>query len=97
MLKILVQGLMADGVTLLQVWPPFMVTWMLPSSVPAQSTRRLFGEGESAVMVPSGAGVTPAAYLPALAGTVQVCRARSGLIRVQLWPRSIVFHTAFET
>ncbi len=70
---------------------------MLPSSVPAQSTLIFFGEGESAVIVPSGAGVTPPAYLPALAGTAQVCRARSGLIRVQSLPPFVVFHTALET
>ena len=40
--------------------------------------------GEKAVIVPNGAGVTPEAYLPVLAGTVHVWRARSGLMRVQL-------------
>ena len=70
---------------------------MLPSSVPAHMTLMLFGEGESAVIVPSGAGVTPLAYLPALAGTLQVCRARSGLMRVQSLPPFVVFHTALET
>ena len=56
----------------------------------------LRGDGDSAVMLPSGAGVTVLAYLPALAGTAQVCRVRSGLMRVQLWPRSSVFHTALD-
>ena len=45
---------------------------------------------------PDGYGVTWSAYLPALAGTSQVGRDRSGLIRVQLLPRSRVCHTALE-
>ena len=36
------------------------------------------------------------AHFPALAGGVHCCRARSGLIRVQLWPRSRDFHTTFD-
>src|SRR4029078_6965373 len=97
MLKILVHGLICGGVTFVHFAPPSVVTWMLPSSVPAQMTLMLFGEGESAVIVPSGAGVTPLAYLPALAGTAHVCRARSGLIRAQSLPPFVVFHTAFDT
>src|SRR5437867_9289652 len=97
MLKIRVHGLMAGGVTFVQFAPRSVVTWMLPSSVPAQSTRRSRGEGESAVIVPNGAGVTPAAYFPAFAGTAQLWRARSGLIRVQLWARSMLFQTTFDT
>src|SRR5512143_2517653 len=96
MLKMRVQGLIAGGVTLVQRTPPSMVTWMLPSSVPAQITVTSRGEGESAVIAPSGATVTSLAYFPALGGTSQVWRVRSGLIRVQLWPRSMVFHTTFE-
>jgi hypothetical protein len=42
---------------------------MLPSSVPAQMTSMLRGDGESAVIDPSGAGVTLPAYFPAFAGT----------------------------
>ena len=42
---------------------------MLPSSVPAHITFIVTGDGETAVMVPSGAGVTVLAYLPAFAGT----------------------------
>ena len=38
MLKMRVHGLIAGGVTLVHVAPPFVVIWMLPSSVPAQST-----------------------------------------------------------
>src|SRR5512146_2871190 len=96
MLKIRVHALIAGGVTLLQWSPPSIVTWMLPSSVPAQITARSRGEGESAVIAPSGATVTSLAYFPALGGTSQVWRVRSGLIRLQLWPRSMVFHTTFE-
>src|SRR5438093_782166 len=72
MLKMRVHGLMAAGVTFLHVVPPFVVTWMLPSSVPAQSTAPLLGEGDSAVIAPRGVGVTPLVYRPALAGTAQV-------------------------
>src|SRR5512135_2353537 len=96
MLKMRVHGLIAGGVTLVHFTPPSSVTWIAPSSVPAQITFTSRGEGASAVMAPSGATVTPLAYFPALAGTSQVRRARSGLMRVQLWPRSIVFHTAFD-
>src|SRR6266852_9903379 len=85
MLKIRVQGWIAAGVTFFHVAPPFIVTWMLPSSVPAQRTAPLRGEGDSAVIAPRGVGVTPRAYRPVLAGIAQVCRARSGLMRVQLW------------
>jgi len=84
MLKIRVQRLIAGGVEFDHVRPPSKVAWMLPSSVPAQMTLTLRGERESAVMLPAGAGVTVDAYFPALAGTVQVCRVRSGLMRVQL-------------
>ena len=97
MLKMRVHGLIADGVTFVHFLPPSVVTWMLPSSVPAHSTLMLLGLGEKAVIVPSGAGVTPLAYLPAFVGTAHVCRARSGLTRVQLCARSVVFHTAFDT
>ena len=96
MLKIRVQGLIAAGVTFRHVAPPFVVTWMLPSSVPAQSTAALLGEGDSAVIAPRGVGVTVLAYLPALVGTAHVCRARSGLIRVQVCARSTDFQTTFD-
>ncbi len=95
-LKIRVHGLIAAGVTLVHLSPPSIVTWRLPSSVPAQITRASRGESASAVIVPWGAGVTLAAYLPTLAGTAQLCRARSGLMRVQLWPRSADFHTTLD-
>src|SRR5690242_12535506 len=96
MLKMRVHGLMAGGVTLVQRTPPVVVTWMLPSSVPAQSTRDVRGDGASAVIVPNGLAVAPAAYLPADAGTGHVRRARSGLMRVHEWAWSADFHTAFD-
>ena len=83
MLKMRVHGLIAGGVTFVHFAPPSVVTWMLPSSVPAQITLWLRGDSESAVMLPSGDGVTVLAYLPAFAGTSHVWRARSGLMRVQ--------------
>ena len=79
-----VQGWTAGGVTFLHVAPPSVVTWMFPSSVPSHSTAMLLGEGESAVIAPRGVGVTPFVYRPALAGIAHVCRARSGLMRVQV-------------
>jgi hypothetical protein len=63
------------------VAPPSRVTWMVPSSVPAQRMASDFGLGLSAVMLPIGAGFTVLAYLPALAGTAHVWRVRSGEIR----------------
>src|SRR5512146_1987157 len=96
MLKIRVHGLICAGVTLLQLVPPSMVTWTLPSSVPAQITLTLRGDGDSAVMEPCGDGVTVLPYLPVFAGTAQVWRVRSGLMRVQLCARSVLFHTAFD-
>src|SRR5512144_2268659 len=83
-LKMRVHGLISPGVTFLHVAPPSTVTWMLPSSVPAQRIFTSRGEGESAVMLLIGEGVTVLAYLPLLAGTAHVWRARSGLIRDQL-------------
>src|SRR5262245_22796758 len=68
MLKMRVHGLIAGGVTFFHVAPPSMVTWMTPSSVPAQMTLTSRGDGDSAVILPSGAGVTVLAYFPALAG-----------------------------
>src|SRR5215472_12596484 len=71
MLKMRAQGLISAGVTLVHL-APSVVTWIRPSPVPAHSTLTSSGEGASAVTVPSGAGVTSAAYFPALAGTSQV-------------------------
>ena len=56
-----------------------VVTWMLPSSVPAQMTRRRAATATSAVMLPIGPGVTVLAYLPAVAGDVpRLARAGRG-------------------
>src|SRR3954465_9288895 len=72
MLKMRVHGLIAAGVTLAPLRPPSLVGWITPSSVPVQRTLILRGDGENAVMLPNGAGVTPEAYLPAFAGTAHV-------------------------
>ena len=45
MLKMRVHGLIDGGVTLVQVVPPSRVTWMLPSSVPAQRMATIAGPG----------------------------------------------------
>src|SRR5690242_11198428 len=95
MLKMRVHGLIVGGVTLVHVPDGPDIIWMLPSSVPAQSTFTSIGDGESAVMLPVGVGVTLAPYFPVLAGTSQVWRVRSPLMRVQLLPPSRVRHTAF--
>src|SRR5256885_1523765 len=97
MLKMRVHALIRGGATFVHFVPPSVVTCMLPSSVPAQITLMFFGEGESAVIDPSGTGLTVLPYLPVFAGTSQVCRARSGLMRAQLLPPLRVFHTALET
>ena len=97
MLKIRVHGLIDGGVTLFHVVPPLVVTWMCPSSVPAHRIDSERGDGESAVMLPIGAGFTVAAYFPALAGTSHVWRVRSGETRVQLCALSVLFQTTLET
>jgi hypothetical protein len=91
-----VQGFIAGGVTFVHFVPPSVVTWMVPSSVPAQITFWLRGDSESAVMLPNGDVVTVLAYLPAVAGTCHVSRARSGLMRVHECAWSVDFHTAFD-
>src|SRR5271170_7393173 len=93
MLKMRVHALISGGVTLVHFSPPLVVTWMKPSPVPAQSTFTSIGEGASAVTEPCAAAFTVGAYLPALAGTSQVCRVRSPLIGVQLCPPLEVFQT----
>src|SRR5665213_374798 len=96
MLKMRVHGLICDGVTLFHFAPPSIVTWMLPSSVPAQITLISRGDAESAVMLPVGAGFTSLEYLPTVAGIAQLWRARSGLMRSQLCPLSADFQTTFD-
>src|SRR6478609_5836497 len=90
MLKMRVHGFMAGGVTLFQVAPPSRVTWIWPSSVPAQIVVGDTGLALSAVMLPIGPGLTVVAYLPAFFGTSQVCRVRSGEMRVQECPWSML-------
>src|SRR4051794_36936642 len=93
MLKIRVHGLICGGVTSVHFNPPFVVTWMSPSPVPAHSTLTSSGEGANAVTVPRAVRFTSVAYLPAFDGTSHVCRVRSPLIAFQLRPPSNVFHT----
>jgi hypothetical protein len=95
MLKMRVHGLIAAGVTFDHAPPPLVVTWIAPSSLPAQTTLMSSGDRASAVIEPSGAGVTVLAYLPAVEGTAHVWRVRSPLMRVQLLPPSMVLNTAF--
>ena len=44
----LLQGVSAGGVTFFQLLPPSVVTWMSPSSLPAQMTLALRGLGATA-------------------------------------------------
>src|SRR3954452_3173803 len=62
MLKMRVHGLICGGVTFVHFAPPSVVTWILPSSVPAQRILTSRVEGESAVIEPVGDGVTLFAY-----------------------------------
>src|SRR5689334_13463141 len=85
-LKMRVHGLIDGGVTLVQFAPPSRVTWMLPSSEPAQIVSAFIGLGLIAVRLPIGAGFTPLAYLPVVLGISHVCRVRSGEMRVHECP-----------
>src|SRR5690349_7894426 len=96
MLKMRVHALIEGGVTLVHVAPPSRVTWMVPSSVPAQMIASERELGLRAVMLPIGAGFTVLAYLPALAGTSHVWRVRSGEIRDHECAWSMLFHTTFD-
>src|SRR3954469_22454440 len=62
MLKMRVHALIDGGVTFVQFAPPSVVFWMLPSSVPAQSTLMSRGDSDSPVIDPCGPGVTCDAY-----------------------------------
>src|SRR4051812_26913476 len=95
MLKTRAHGFTEGGVTFVHVRPPFIVTWITPSSLPDHSTLRLRGDGARAVMLPNGLGVTWLAYLPTFAGTSHVCRVRSPEMRVHVMPWSVVLKTAF--
>src|SRR5580704_3559894 len=97
MLKMRVHGWMAAGVTFDHDVPPFIVTWILPSSVPAQMTLMSRGERARAVIAPRGPGLMREAYWPALDGGSHVCRARSGLTRVHVCAWSADRQTASET
>src|SRR6478735_12431595 len=96
MLNTRAHGFTEGGVTLVQFAPPSVVTWMTPSSLPVQMILMSRGLALSAVMLPAGAGVTVLAYFPAFVGTAHVWRVRSGLMRVQLFARSVDFHTTFD-
>src|SRR6185312_1753093 len=91
-------GFNCGGVTLSQCAPPSCVTQIRPSSVPAQSRFPFNGDGASAYTTPRSVGLASLlfAYLPTLAGTVQVLRVRSGLICFQFCPPSSLCHTVLE-
>ena len=86
MLKMRVHGLIAGGVTLVHFDAAVHRHLDLAVIGARPEHARAMGEAESAVIAPCGPGFTVLAYLPALAGTGHVWRARSGLMRVQLWP-----------
>ena len=87
-------GFITGGVTFVHLAPPSIVTWIMPSSVPAQSTLMSRGDGESAVIEPLGEGVTGSRTCRCSRERPTSARARSPLMRVQLWPPSIVLNTA---
>src|ERR1043165_8947501 len=96
MLKMRVHAFIWGGVTLVHFAPPFVVNWITPSPVPAQSTLTSSGDGARAVTEPSARSgrLNPSAYLPALAGiSHSLPRVRSPLIGGQLWPPFTVFQT----
>src|SRR5688572_5606043 len=99
MIEILLHGrsLSAGGVTFFHVRPPSNVTWISPSSLPAQ---RMFSFRYDGAMVYTTPGcrdvaVRSPAYLPTLGGTTESVRVRSGEISRQLWPPFVVCQTVF--
>src|SRR2546425_12551351 len=70
------------GVTFCHVWPASFVTWMFPSSVPAQITPSRTRDGAIVRIVPS-----------ACFGSFSLTgvRVKSGLTASQLVPASVVF------
>src|SRR5215471_4292948 len=84
MIEILLHGrdLIAAGVTSFHVLPPSKVTWISPSSLPAQMIFSFTYDGASAYTTPGCrvvAGRSPE-YLPTLGGTIESVRVRSGEI-----------------
>src|SRR5215210_2106380 len=75
MMEILLHGrcLSAGGVTSVHVRPPLNVTWINPSSLPAQSTLSFTYEGASVYTTPGcrAAAARSPAYLPTLGGTTE--------------------------
>ena len=75
----------AGGVTSFQVLPPSRVTWIRPSSVPAQIgllVERTTARSCRSRRAASAALRRRPAYMPTFAGTSHVSRVRSGLICV---------------
>src|SRR5271163_4594211 len=82
----------AAGVTFCQVAPPSRVSCTAPSSVPAQITPSLTGDGAMVISEPSGffGSFFSAGFSTGLFAGVRV---RSGLIFSQLVPPLVVFST----
>src|ERR1043166_4534058 len=97
MIETLLHGFdrIAAGVTSFQVAPPSRVTWICPSSVPAQIQRAFTNDGAMVYTTPGcrAEAVGDVAYLPTFAGTSESVRVRSGEILPQLCPPVVVRHT----
>src|SRR5512138_619046 len=79
------RDLSAGGVTSFHVLPPSNVTWIRPSSLPAQMMFSFTYDGASVYTTPGCrvvAGRSPE-YLPTLGGTIESVRVTSGEISRQ--------------
>src|SRR4051812_35160093 len=89
---------MSLGVTLAQVFPPSLVTLMMPSSEPAQRTFVVRLDGASAKTVAYTSGPFMSRVIGPPDGPIVFgsWRVRSGLMRSQLWPPLVVLNTCCD-
>src|SRR5688500_191391 len=99
MMEILLHGrcFSTGGVTSFHVRPPLNVTWIRPSSLPAQMMFSLMYDGAIVYTTPGCrlVALRSLAYLPTLGGTTESVRVRSGEISCQLCPPFVVCQTVF--
>jgi hypothetical protein len=89
---------MSGGVTRCHVLPWLRVTWMRPSSEPAQITSRSSGDSPTEKMFAKYSMLVWSLVIgppesPSVSGSARV---RSGLIRRQLWPSLVVTNRCCE-
>src|SRR5688500_18985548 len=89
---------MSFGVTFAHVFPPSRVTCTSPSSEPAHRmfTSRFDGPSANTVAYTSGPFMSPVIGPPECPIVFGSWRVRSGLIRSQLCPPLVVFHTCCD-